>query len=352
MARLEAPDGPQLGLFAHVEDEDEDEGIWLVKPSGEACGWGIAVVKGWEALDAEVMARRCSAVVVQKYVERPLTLRPQGRKFDLRLWVLVTSLQPLAMWEFSQCYLRVAARPMAFDAAALADPLTHLTNYAVQRMAGEAEPTQCTADEGWGRDGWWNDRHPFAAHTHNHNPQHNQPQTDAAAAAAAAAADADDRSPIWPLSHLEAQLGPGVWARVVRPRLRALVIETLTRAAPALRRVGKGFEWLGVDVLLEAEELRPWLLEVNVSPDVSHSTPTTAALAGAATRDLLRLLLDDEARAPHWGPWGDLSAVVGACGITSKPKKKVKKVGMGRRTLFVEAEPAARLDTHLKPLTL
>jgi hypothetical protein len=104
-----------------------------------------------------------------------------------------------------------------------------------------------------------------------------------------------------------------VWPRVVRPRLHALVVETLTRAAPALRRVGNGFEWLGVDVLLEAgeagEDLRPWLLEVNVSPDVSHSTPVTTALAGAATRDLLRLLLDDEARAPHWGPWGDLSAV-------------------------------------------
>jgi len=176
VARLEALDGPQLGLFAHVEDENEDEGIWLVKPSGEACGRGIAVVKGWEALEAEVMARRCSAVVVQKYVERPLTLRPQGRKFDLRLWVLVTSLQPLAVWEFSQCYLRVAARPLAFDAAALADPLTHLTNYAVQRMAGEAEPTQGTADEGWGRDGWWNDRHPFAAHTHNPQPT-TQPTT-------------------------------------------------------------------------------------------------------------------------------------------------------------------------------
>lgn len=47
-----------------------------------------------------------------------------------------------------------------------------------------------------------------------------------------------------------------------------------------------GFEWLGLDFLVDAT-FRPWLLEVNVSPDVSHSTRVTAKLVPRATADLL-----------------------------------------------------------------
>ena len=57
-------------------------------------------------------------------------------------------------------------------------------------------------------------------------------------------------------------------------------------------RGSRAFEILGFDIMID-DELRPWLLEVNVSPDVSHSTPVTASLAKAATRDLLALVLDE-----------------------------------------------------------
>jgi D-alanine-D-alanine ligase-like ATP-grasp enzyme len=48
----------------------------------------------------------------------------------------------------------------------------------------------------------------------------------------------------------------------------------------------RGFEWLGFDFLVD-ENHRVWLLEVNVSPDVSHSTAVTAGLAPQATADAL-----------------------------------------------------------------
>ena len=43
------------------------------------------------------------------------------------------------------------------------------------------------------------------------------------------------------------------------------------------------------------EQLNVWILEVNVSPDVSHSTKVTAALVPEATKDTL----DGECTASH-----------------------------------------------------
>jgi hypothetical protein len=48
----------------------------------------------------------------------------------------------------------------------------------------------------------------------------------------------------------------------------------------------KSFEWLGLDLMVD-DELRVWLLELNVSPDVSHSTAVTACMAPAATKGIL-----------------------------------------------------------------
>lgn len=52
--------------------------------------------------------------------------------------MLVTSVNPLVVWEFSRCYLRLSTK--RFDAAALDDPFVHLCNYAVQKN----HPGECT----------------------------------------------------------------------------------------------------------------------------------------------------------------------------------------------------------------
>lgn len=59
------------------------------------------------------------AFVVQRYVSRPLLVH--ARKFDIRQWVLVTSVEPLVAWAFGQPYLRFCATPYSADPARVSD---------------------------------------------------------------------------------------------------------------------------------------------------------------------------------------------------------------------------------------
>ena len=58
-------------------------------------------------------------------------------KFDLRQWVLVTSFEPLTIYMFDACYLRICGAP--FDLKDLDDPMSHLANYTVQKKGTKTD---------------------------------------------------------------------------------------------------------------------------------------------------------------------------------------------------------------------
>lgn len=70
---------------------------------------------------------------MQKYIERPLLIGGElsGRKFDLRQWVLVKSIDPLEVYMFSECYLRVCYDP--YDLSNINNLSSHLTNYSLNK---------------------------------------------------------------------------------------------------------------------------------------------------------------------------------------------------------------------------
>ncbi|GAQ88282.1 Tubulin-tyrosine ligase family protein [Klebsormidium nitens] len=100
--------------------------VWIMKPVGRSRGEGIFLVS-----DICHVAYG-EAMVVQKYVEHPLLLH--GHKFDLRLYVLVTSFNPLEAFLYQEGFARFASRPYELTEASLTDPLVHLTNTEVQKQ--------------------------------------------------------------------------------------------------------------------------------------------------------------------------------------------------------------------------
>lgn len=106
---------------------------YIIKPSGGAQGKGIFLTRKLE--DVENLGKVC---VAQPYITNPLLI--DKKKFDLRIYVLVTSCSPLRVYIFRDGLVRICAEeyecPNAFN---MDDRCMHLTNYAVNKHSEKYE---------------------------------------------------------------------------------------------------------------------------------------------------------------------------------------------------------------------
>jgi hypothetical protein len=114
--------------------------VWIVKPGQNARGSGIYCIRDMDTIIN--LASKMNARVIQKYIERPLLLATSkgNCKFDIRQWVLVTSFEPLTVYMYNSCYLRLCQR--AYDLNNISDTYSHLANFSLQKsVAKSAEDT-------------------------------------------------------------------------------------------------------------------------------------------------------------------------------------------------------------------
>lgn len=222
--------------------------VWIIKPVGGSCGGGITIVRGIVEAMRVAMSMQNFKCVVQKYIERPLLVR-DGRKFDIRQWVLVTSVNPLLVYAFSEFYLRLSSTEYTLDD--LSSNRIHLCNHSIQKLTLAAE----AAGEG-------------VCDTMMTQAEF--------------------------LTLLEQRHVPCERIERLMSRVKEVCVETIISVADKLEKVGDGFEWLGFDLMV-TEALEVLLIEVNVSPDITKSTPVTEKLVPAAVHDVFTLLLDERA---------------------------------------------------------
>ena len=78
-------------------DLNGTQNIWILKPNYLSRGRGIKCFsKITDILD--LLFTKDIQYVAQKYIENPLTIK--GKKFDIRLWVLVEDYSPAKIWMF------------------------------------------------------------------------------------------------------------------------------------------------------------------------------------------------------------------------------------------------------------
>ncbi|KAJ0399930.1 hypothetical protein ATCC90586_000116 [Pythium insidiosum] len=242
------------------ESEDDRNGLWILKPPAAACGRGIRVLRTKDVEPAlrEKRGSRRRQWVLQRYISNPLLL--DGLKFDLRIYVLVTSVDPLRVYLFKEGLTRFCTTPYALTN--LRNRFAHLTNYSVNKM--------------------------------NRSFVEN------------AGAGAENVGNKWSLSallqHLEdRQLVPDV--ERVQAQIKAIIIKTIIAAeahltplvhqfvkrAPTAGGGVKCYELFGFDMVLD-DRGTPWLLEVNVSPSLMGSSPLDKRVKGLLLSDIFHLV--------------------------------------------------------------
>ncbi|OZC08838.1 Tubulin-tyrosine ligase family protein [Onchocerca flexuosa] len=102
---------------------------FIVKPVASSRGNGIFIIQSPGDIPLG------SPLLVSRYIENPYLLN--GHKFDLRLYVLVTSFHPLIAYIYSEGLARFASEKYCSSAKSYEQHFSHLTNYSLNKNNGK-----------------------------------------------------------------------------------------------------------------------------------------------------------------------------------------------------------------------
>eukprot|EP00731_Ephydatia_muelleri_P027334 Em0019g207a len=242
-------------------------GVWIVKPVASSRGRGIFLVNHPKQVPAG------EAVVVSRYVENPLCI--DGLKFDSRLYVAVTSVDPLCIYLYQEGLVRFATVQYTGSNRDLHNQYMHLTNYSVNK--NNPEYIRCT-DPGLEDFG---NKWSFSALL-RHLQKEGVDTT-------------------WNLGMNLGRPYFAIWGismqNALMMRIEDVIIKSILAAEPQISAAcsiaqpysRNCFELYGFDILID-KNLQPWVLEVNLSPSLACDTPLDLKVKFNLMADLLSLI--------------------------------------------------------------
>ncbi|XP_050428184.1 uncharacterized protein LOC126838099 isoform X2 [Adelges cooleyi] len=226
--------------------EKNDEDKWIVKPPASARGTGIRVISKWNQIPRKV------PLVVQRYIDNPYLIN--DTKFDLRLYILITSINPLRLYLYDNGLVRFASVKYSSDLTTISDRYMHLTNYSINRLSSQYTQNE-DADACQG--------HKWTLRS------------------------------LWTYMEKERKID----VKKLWDSLADLVVKTVISGESPMGQMCRSnlsnrynaYELFGIDVLFD-EFLKPWILEVNISPSLHSSSPLDLAVKGPLVKDLMNMV--------------------------------------------------------------
>lgn len=217
--------------------------------------------------------------IIQRYIPNPLLIG--GRKFDMRIYVVVLSYDPLKVFINDEGLVRFATELYSDAVETLQSRMMHLTNYSVNKQnpafvqnldgQGEEEKEDAGVDEaGQPKASKWSLKE-LRIHF---------------------ARESLDFDALW-----EAMKDLVIKTLIsVEEPLKADWCKTLgiedggwSARGPGGAHRGSCFEIYGFDILVD-RSLKPWLLEVNICPSLSSGSPLDKRIKTKLVADVLTLV--------------------------------------------------------------
>ncbi|GBG28435.1 Tubulin polyglutamylase TTLL5 [Hondaea fermentalgiana] len=283
-------------------DEETPE-LWIVKPAASACGRGIYLTDN--LAEIPLSGGEDGNVLVSRYIANPLLL--DQRKFDLRIYVAVTSFDPLRVYIYQEGLVRLTTEEYRNDAESLKNRYVHLTNYSVQKKSKKFVVTESAAsrDEDDVRPTSKGSVTSCSTHDSDTNSKRSNNTSDEEvnqtpednADSNSSQREAHEKASKWSLRTFRARLERmGLDAEGMFANIDALIIKTLISIEPQVlsamdmhvRHASNCFQLFGFDVLVD-EDLKPWLIEVNLGPSLGCDSALDLQIKSAMIADLLTL---------------------------------------------------------------
>ena len=218
-------------------------GRWISKPFSASGGKGISVTN----LISKISKK--ADLLVSRYVDHPYLIH--GRRFSLRLFVLVTCLEPLTIYLYEDGFALFSSMKYSADEKDMKNVFQHLSNVA----------------------------------TNKHNEENKQ-------------------SIIWSLhdlkKHIQSEGIPFVpiWENIKDIMIKSLIAvenDLIKKANKTNASRYSSFSWFGVDIILDSN-LKPWLAEFNtvrtdltIRAEVRRRIKTEQNLNPSLVKDILDL---------------------------------------------------------------
>ena len=243
------------------ETFNNGKNLWIIKPVNLNRGRFITVEKNLSQIKKkveEIQSKKkifvdekrkggdikCEYLILQKYLEKPLLY--QGRKFDIRLWVLLIYDQEDNIYIFKQGHLKATCTQYDPESN---DLFVHLTNYSVQKYNENFSKVEIGNEI------------PFKSFQ-----------------------DELDKN------------NTGInFYKDIYPKIVRIVRITGGAAKGKINFLNKKycFEIFGYDFILD-ENYQPYLLEINTNPGLEISSPLIDELLPRMVDDALKLTIDKE----------------------------------------------------------
>lgn len=226
--------------------------VWIMKPIGSAQGKGIFLfnklsqISDWKASafsgkskDDDKGGGGPETYIAQRYLYNPYLVG--GRKFDLRMYALVTSFGPLTVWLSRTGFARFSNHRFSMKTGDIKNAYIHLTNVAIQKTdANYDAETGCK----------------------------------------------------WSLHSLKQYLISRHGLEATNKcfhEMQNIIIRSLLGVQKVIINDRKCFEMYGYDIMID-DDLTPWLIEVNASPSISADTKEDYELKVGVLSDLLTII--------------------------------------------------------------